>query len=286
MRWIFTTITVWLLFVLSLSTWWMIFGVTTLDQLANGQIGEGSKILRQQKMLFYEGSFLAIMQVLGGLGLFYFAFRMYQEKAATEKFFAAFAHDLKTSLFRLQLHVESLDGASPGADQGLLLAKTRHLQLNIENGLNSVVGGRKGLFMEVVDLCDFVADLHAQWPEMEIQLKGEQNLYCDKGALRSIFENLMHNSYAHGAASVIVVKVQKSSKENLELSYSDNGKVFDRSVDSLGQKPVNSEKGSGFGLYLVRFWVEKMKGKVSFAKSASGQLQVTIQLPVQRTEAS
>lgn len=277
MKWIFSVITLWLIFVLSLSTWWMIFGLQTLDLLASGQVEEGAKILRQQKMLFYEGSVLAIFQVLGAVGLFYFAFRMYQEKAATEKFFASFAHDIKTSLFRLQLHAEGMDVAQ-ASEKNALLSKARHLQLNLENGLNSVLGGRKNLFFEKISMSELVEQLHIHWPELQIELQGESVLWGDRKALTSIFENLVHNSYFHGKAEKVTLSLESKSGMT-HVEYSDTGSPFQGDLKTLGAQPAQSEKGSGFGLYLVRFWVKKMKGKIQFSTKSTGQLVTSIQLP-------
>ena len=159
MKWIFTSITVWLVFVLSLSAWWMIFGIQTLSQIATLDVEAGSTILRQQKMLFYEGSVLALMQILGAVFLFYFSYRMYKEKSAAENFFASFTHDLKTSLFRLQLQIEGMEATHPSPGTAKALAKARRLQLNLENGLDSVLGQKKSLFIEKIQLADFVAEL-------------------------------------------------------------------------------------------------------------------------------
>ena len=106
MKWVFSLITAWLVFVLALSGWWLVFGLKTLSLV--GEAHEGYELAKHQKMLFYEGSFLMLLLLFGGLGLFYFSYRMYREKSSKDKFFATFTHDLNTSLFLLHFHFENI----------------------------------------------------------------------------------------------------------------------------------------------------------------------------------
>ncbi|MEM7647330.1 MAG: hypothetical protein AAF203_10505, partial [Pseudomonadota bacterium] len=106
MRIIFGVIFFWLTFVVSLAGWWLYYGVTTLSQVMN--LSDQPQLVRHQRMLFAEGCVLLIFLLVGGIALFYFSYRMYKEKSAKEIFFASFTHDLKTTLFRMQLEVEKL----------------------------------------------------------------------------------------------------------------------------------------------------------------------------------
>lgn len=279
MRLIFIGISIWLVFVLSLSTWWMIYGLRTLESLASGAVNLSyDMMLRQQKMLFYEGSVLALMQVLGAIFLFYFSYRMYKEKSAAENFFGSFTHDLKTSLFRVQLGVDQLCQAGVPNSQKLL-RQTRDLQLHLENGLDSILGHRQSLVPETIELSDFVSELHGSWPGVGFQLKGKGSLFCDRSALKSIFENLIHNSWFHGKASEVFINVDPiacgHSKGWVQLTLTDNGSVNDPDwdwsrLDELGGEPRRSAKGSGYGLYLVCFWVKKMGGVIEFSQNERG----------------
>ncbi len=267
---------VWLVFVMSLTGWWLYFGITTLSNAAGA--GIPSQLARHQRMLFTEGCVLLVSLLIGGLALFYFSYQMYREKAAKEMFFASFTHDLKTALFRLQLEVEKLSKKSDSPEVNNILGHTRKMQLDLENSLDSTIGRGKKLFIEKIDMQNFLLDLHAQWPEFSINLKGESQLTVDKKALHSIFKNLLHNSFVHGQADEVSVELQKKGS-NFLIHYSDNGKIFEGDYKKLGQTPHFSSQGSGFGLYIVRQWVKKLGGEVDFNLNPKKSLQVEIELP-------
>jgi signal transduction histidine kinase len=275
-KWIFGVIFAWLVFVLSLAGWWLYFGVTTLSEAAS--VGMPVELARHQRMLFTEGSVLLFSLLIGGIGLFYFAYRMYKEKSAKEIFFASFTHDLKTALFRLQLDVEKLSQKTKEQEIQNILGHTRKMQLDLENSLDSTVGDEKKLFIETVNLKNFLVELHAQWPEFHIKMTGEDELPVDRKALHSIFKNLLHNSFIHGEADEVSVDLKKQG-HRYHLHYHDNGKAFRGNQSTLGHSPHYSHEGSGFGLFIVRQWVSKMGGQVRFSKNNKQALEVVIELP-------
>ena len=272
MRWVFVSIFIWLTFVMSLAGWWLYFGVTTLARAATVDIP--SQLARHQKMLFTEGAVLLFALLSGGIALFYFSFRMYREKIAKEIFFASFTHDMKTALFRLQLQLEQ---EPDGLNKDKLLGQTRQMQLQLENGLDSSVGQNKKLYIESLDFKNFVSDLHAQWPELSFQLKGDANVRADKKALHSVFKNLLHNSFLHGQADQVAIQLS-GQKGKSQIHYSDNGKTFEGQLTELGASPSH-DGSSGFGLYILKQWIQRMGGHVQFLRGPSGALEVSIQLP-------
>ena len=276
MKWIFGVIFVWLIFVMSLAGWWLYFGITTLSNAAS--IGVPSELARHQRMLFTEGTVLLVSLLVGGLALFYFAYRMYKEKSMKEIFFASFTHDLKTSLFRLQLEVEQLSKNGASLDVAPVLGHTRKMQLDLENSLDSAIGDSKKLFFEEVNMKNFIQELHTQWPEFHIRLTGEDLLVVDKKALHSICKNLMHNSFVHGRADEVSLDLKKN-RGRMTIHYSDNGQRFIGDESQLGISSRYSIDGSGFGLYIVRQWISKMSGKIQFVKSSTGSLEIMIDLP-------
>ncbi len=273
MKWVFGIILSWLVFVMSLAGWWLYFGITTLSKAAS--YGIPSELARHQRMLFTEGMVLLVSLLVGGVALFYFTYSTYREKSAKEMFFASFTHDLKTSLFRLQLEVEKLGDSTETQN---ILNHTRKMQINLENSLDSTVGHDKKLYIETVNLKTFLIDLHAQWPEFHIKVSGEEHLCVDKKALHSIFKNLLHNSVVHGGADEVTVEMQRKGKAT-RLVYQDNGKAFAGDPSDLGKQPGFSTEGSGFGLYIVRQWVRRLGGKIYLSSGTNHSLQVEIELP-------
>ncbi len=269
MKWIFTTIFFWLVFVLSLAGWWLYFGVTTLSR--NTELG--SQLARHQRMLFMEGTVLMTFLLVGGLALFYLAYRMYKEKSAKEMFFASFTHDMKTSLFRLQLELEKLSKQHKALSVDNLFNQTRKMQLDLENSLDSTVGSGKSLFVETIDFNEFLSELHTQWPEFRIKVSGEKNIKADRKALYSIFKNLLHNSFLHGEADEVTIHLE-SSDNSLKITYSDNGKPYQGDLKDLGQQMRFSPDGTGYGLFIVKQWAKQLGWQLNFQLASSQSLQV------------
>lgn len=276
MRWVFLLIAFWLIFVLSLAGWWLYFGISTIQKIP--VLIEGSDFARHQQMLFLEGIVLFAFLLLGGLSLFYLSYRLYKEKTAKERFFASFTHDLKTALFRLQLQVEKI-GHDLGDDSiDPILVETRKMHLDLENGLDSTLGRKKEIYLEEIDLKNFLYELHTQWPEFHFKISGDNALVkADAKALQSVFKNLLHNSLLHGESDEINVNIS-ANNGSVKLDYSDNGKAFVGELSELGSKPLNSAKGTGFGLYIVHYWIERMSGELVFYQTGSGSLGAKISL--------
>lgn len=277
MKWIFGVIFFWLTFVVSLTTWWLYFGITTLSKAAETS-GIPSQLARHQRMLFMEGSVLVVFLFSGGLALFYFAYRMYKEKSAKEMFFASFAHDLKTALFRMQLEIEKLGKTQGETEVDPLMGHARKMHLDLENALDSTIGHNKKMFIEEISLKNFLLDLHTQWPEFHIKFSGEDKIRADRKALHSIFKNLLHNSFVHGEANEVSVELTKKSGRH-QLLYRDNGQAFDGDINQLGKATHYTSGGSGFGLFIVKQWVLRLGGKIQFNLSPNKAIEIAIELP-------
>ena len=274
MKWIFSTIFFWLVFVLSLAGWWLYFGITTLSRTTE----LGSQLARHQRMLFMEGTVLMALLLIGGLSLFYLAYRMYKEKSAKEMFFASFTHDMKTSLFRLQLELEKLSKQPQAPAVDNLFNQTRTMQLDLENSLDSTVGAGKPLFIETIEFNEFLSELHTQWPEFRIKVSGEKRLSADRKALYSIFKNLLHNSFLHGEADEVIIHIELSDN-SLKITYSDNGQPFQGDLKELGQQMRFSAEGTGYGLFIVQQWAKQLRWQLDFQLSPSESLQVVFMVP-------
>lgn len=237
-----------------------------------------TELVRHQRMIFFEGIVLMAFLLGGGIALFYFSYRTYKEKSAKEKFFASFAHDLKTAMFRLQLQIEKL-GKSLGEDKvEPVLVQTRKLHLHLENSLDYALGDEKNLYIEKIEIQDFFGDLHHQWPELRFKVKGKGLALADRKALNSIFKNLLHNSFVHGHAKEVALELSVKGRM-LNILYKDDGQVFEGNLARLSSNVASSYQGSGFGLFLVRYWLDRLHGELDFTQSEEGRLHVNMQLP-------
>src|SRR5688572_12617323 len=142
----------WLIFTVSLASWWLSVGLTIADRY---------------EMFLWEGGVFIIVLIAGGIAIVSAIRREQRRREAVETFFMSFTHDLKTSLARVQLQAEGLredwpDAAAQGA-LDRLLGDTMRLQIQLENSL-FVAQPDGRLLRERVDVAAALERLAVDWP--------------------------------------------------------------------------------------------------------------------------
>lgn len=280
---------IWLLFTVSLTAWWLIFGLQQVDHLKDLLLTAGvdvvdEKVFRQHTMLMWEGGILLFSLLVGGISLFYLVFKTQRQSRKLKEFFATFSHDLRTSLASLRLQAESLQEDFPELSSSPLFERmindANRLQVQLENSLFLAYVRRQNLYLEELELEKIVKRCQEDWPHIEITLSGQAAVQADARALESVLKNLVHNAHTHGEAEKVFLSVEESASGVL-LRITDNGKGFAGKVEDLGTLFLrhSQSSGSGVGLYLVRNLVEKMNGKISFCTQKSRALDIEISLP-------
>jgi signal transduction histidine kinase len=279
----------WLVFTVSLATWWLVFAMEQLDQLRVLQPDISEVFVRKHRMLMWEGVSLIFLLASGGVALIYFIYRENRRYREVKEFFAAFTHDLKTSLASLRLQAESLQedvATSENVSQNRLLQRllkdSVRLELQLENSLFLANVEANQMFIEALSISRLTESLRHQWPEIEIQLQGEASVLADQRALESIFKNLIQNAIVHGQANRLSIQVGKSpgAPSEVQIQFQDDGAGFSGDASRLGHMFVrqNSRSGSAMGLYLARELVRKMNGHIEFLTQARGGFSAVIQL--------
>jgi signal transduction histidine kinase len=266
---------IWLVFTLTLSGWWLIFGLKQIDLISHLQNAEGSLILRQHRMLVLEGSVLLGLLLGGGVALAYYIIVETRRASQIQRFFAAFTHDLKTSLASLRLQGEALsEDLKDSEHRGLLrrLIKDQvRLELQLENSLFISNTENSKLYLEKISLAEALSSLAQTWGEMKISTEGNAQVEVDTRAFESVFKNLFQNSFIHGRATQIQISITALEAERVKISVRDNGRGFQGEIKKLGQVFYrhNSTSGSGIGLYLTSLLVRQMGGEVKFIAQPS-----------------
>ncbi|MGE3973307.1 MAG: sensor histidine kinase [Bdellovibrionales bacterium] len=278
---------IWLLFSLSLATWWVWFVTGELQQLQLLQTNLSEELARKHRMLMWEGGSLILLLAVGGASLIYFIYRENKRYREVKEFFAAFTHDLKTSLASLRLQAESLqedvkefqDSSQKRLLERLLKDSVR-LELQLENSLFLANVESNQLFLEEISLSRLVEGLRLQWPEIQIVLEGDARVMADQRALESVFKNMIQNAIIHGQAKNLRIRAKQNSNNNVSVVFEDDGKGFQGDIKKLGQMFVrhNSRSGSGVGLYLARELTQKMKGSIDFASTSQKGFGATVHL--------
>lgn len=271
----FWWIPAWLVFVVSLSIWWMIFSLRKVHQLA--QYVEDEKLINEQHMLLAEGGVLVGSLLVGGLALIYYALRERRHLEEVKLFFSTFNHDVKTSLARLALQGERLTAGNDPKFKNFHKSLL-DLERQLENSLHISQSENRELCYEKINLSHLLSRLHNMWSDIKFNLKGPNEIISDQTAIESILKNLISNSVTHGKADEILIQISKQDGR-VHLIYSDNGKAeIAANLLEMGQKLQPSQKGTGLGLYLVNQWVKRLKGELQFSKQEAG-LQLDITFP-------
>ncbi len=262
----------WLIFTISLASWWLSVGLT---------------LTNRHTMFLWEGaSFIAVL-VCGGVAILIAIHREDRRRQALEMFFMSFTHDLKTSLASVQLQAEGLreDQADPAMRVPLdrLLQDTVRLQIQLENSL-FVAQPDGRLLKERLDVAQAVARQREDWPTLTIDITGQGTVVADARAFDVILRNVLQNAVLHGSATRVAIDVAPASGGMVRLRIEDNGTgVSPEDLLHLGEPFVrpSATSGTGVGLFVSRRLITRMGGAVRFGVTGGhlSGLTVTLDLP-------
>ncbi|HEX6177057.1 MAG TPA: HAMP domain-containing sensor histidine kinase [Thermoanaerobaculia bacterium] len=262
----------WWIFTLALASWWFIFG---LRQAGTPTV---------HRMLVSEGSVLMASLLVGGAALLYGIRREQLRHNAIEEFFAAFTHDLRTSLTSMRLQVESLDEdlQERGENNPLLqrlLSDSVRLQLQLDNSLFYANRKRGKLFIEQVSLRNTIDAIAREFSGLTVSMNGDMTVLADVRALEVVIRNLFQNALIHGGANAVDVCVDQSGAARVAVRIEDNGSGAEVDVRELGRLFFRPTKrsGTGVGLYISRRLAKRMHGLLTLSRGARG-LVATLEL--------
>jgi signal transduction histidine kinase len=272
----------WLVFTISLASWWLIFG---LRQTATLQRIEGpTSQTTVRLMLTLEGATLLASLLIGGSALLYGIHRERTRHDAVEDFFAAFSHDLRTSLASLRLQVESLqeDFVERDEDSPLLqrlLGDAVRIQLQLDNSLFYANRQKGRLFIERVSLRDTVRSIASDFQDLRVTLEQDAPVLADARALEVILRNLFQNALIHGRANAIDIILRDAGDARISMQIEDNGCGPESDAAELGRlfsRPTR-RSGTGVGLYISRRLLQRMNGLLTLSRGLHG-LVATLEL--------
>jgi signal transduction histidine kinase len=271
----YTIAIVWLVFMVSLASWWLRLGLTSPAW---------------HRMYLWEGGTFLTLLIAGGIAILYGIRREHRRRRALETFFMSFTHDLKTALASIQLQAEGIredwpDGA-PAAPLDRLLHDTLRLQIQLENSLYvAQPDGR--LLRESIDVGAAIARLAQEWPSLALRITGSAQILADARAIDTIFRNLLQNAALHGHATEVAIRIESPSSGLVRVVMTDNGSgVSAERFVHLGQPfaRLSETSGSGVGLFVCRQIVKRLGGALSFIApdGSTRGLTVSIELPGER----
>lgn len=226
--------------------------------------------------------------------------------ALQERFIADAAHQLKTPLAGLRVHVERAEAdpskdtvadslqhisrltqrASRTSSQLLALTRAQSPELNDSSplcllDLAHLVPELVGL--RVHDAIDAGVDLGYEGP-----VQGHVWIDGDRHSLQELLDNLIDNSLRYGGRDSLVTVSLTEQAGRACLAVEDNGPgVPPAFLERLGERffrvPGITEEGTGLGLAIVQRIAERHHARVRYLSGSGGGLRVEVVFPPART---
>lgn len=215
------------------------------------------------------------------------------EKARTDMI-AGISHDLRTPLTAIRGMLKALlDGVASTPERQERFLETAYRRtgdmdvlLNQLFYLSKLETGNMPLDFTVIEISDFIKSyvrgkrelLENEQIEIEADTKEVTGwASVDPEQLQRIFDNLLENSRKYSGVSSLKIMITLTKKEReFDICFSDNGKgvaeekmpfIFDEFY--RGDESRNKKEGNGLGLYIVKYLIELMGGRVR-AENAGG----------------
>ena len=236
--------------------------------------------------------------------------RARDEKARTNMI-TGISHDLRTPLTSIQGYIKGvLDGVAdtpPKKEAYLRTAWEAAGEMNVLLqklfDFSRMESGQLPFHMVQADLAEFAAAYAARREasldpgQVVLRLRREQELMpeirMDVDQIRRVFDNLLENSLKYAGVQPVEIEIAiRAEKEpnpaKVILTWKDNGqgvppeklsRIFDRFYRCDESR---SEKGSGVGLYVVKYIVERHGGQIE-ARNEGG-LKLILTFPAAGSE--
>ena len=218
---------------------------------------------------------------------------------------AGISHDLRTPLTSVQGYIKGvLDGVADTPEKEYLYLKTAYESTEEMNVLlqklfdfSRMESGQMPFHMVPAELGEFTAACMAQKEavmdskQVQITMKQEPEwipeVMLDVDQVRRIFDNLLENSLKYAMVRPVKIQIRVSEiKDFVLLEWKDNGKgVPEEKLDRIFERfyrcdESRNEKGSGIGLSVVKYIMERHNGKAA-AENDQG-LKIQLYFPKER----
>lgn len=227
--------------------------------------------------------------------------RMRNMLGLQERFIADAAHQLRTPLAGIQLHVERFEVSTDPTQRAEALghvhrlaaraARTSAQLLALTRTQAPDLPDQDG--MEVIDLSTVVPEAVAMRVHQALSLGVDLGYEGIDGAcwirgdalqVQEIIDNLVDNAYHYAGRGCTVTVSLCRDVDEFVLAVDDDGPgVADAFLTLLGERffrvPGGDEDGTGLGLSIVESIAERHAAQVAFLHAASGGLRVEVRFP-------
>ncbi len=213
------------------------------------------------------------------------------------------AHELRTPISIILSYSEGVqDGVIPPDEKTFQIVhdEANRLDRLIEdlNTLSQAESGELAMYMDSVDVCSILKDLHlekiqnVQQKNLEIHLDVQENcpkVVVDTDRILQVIRNLITNAARYSEPEgVIMVSVKPTKDRFLQISVSDDGpgvpedalKMIFQRCFRLDASRQRDTEGSGLGLPIARSIVERHNGEIWAENEPEGGLKISFIIPI------
>jgi signal transduction histidine kinase len=224
--------------------------------------------------------------------------------AARDDFLSLAAHELKTPLSALKLHLQgshrawaSRARAPTIEDLDTALRHTVRIELLIHDllALAEIRAGRLAIERRRTDLSALVRDtaraaqrlLDGSRNAVELSVPDGIACDCDADRVSRVLANLLANASEHAPGTLVSVRLERSGAANV-LEVEDGGPGIPEGEERLVFEPYRKGgatrrvRGLGLGLFLAKQVVEAHGGTIAIGAGARGGTRCRIALPIER----
>lgn len=209
---------------------------------------------------------------------------------------ATLSHDIKTPISSIRAYAEGLEAGLCTTEE----KRERYLS-TIMRKCDEVSKLTNDLFLhslseidrlkindEKMDVCSFVADCLDEMSEGKNDINCNDincsaTIMADKNRIAQVIENIINNARKY--AKTVVDVWCTYDENNISIHFRDYGKgIPDEDMPFIFDKfyrgrNCSNEQGSGLGLYIIKYLVEKMQGTVLLHNHKDG-LEITVSFPI------
>jgi signal transduction histidine kinase len=231
-------------------------------------------------MIFGEGFVFLIILVVGG----YYTYQSFKKEVELSQqksnFLLSTTHELKTPLASLKLFLQTIQKRTLDAQKMTDLSNNAihevdRLHVIVDNMLtaNQIENNNFKLDFKRISFSNYLKELLLKYEllyENRIISNIQNDIYgiADEQALTSIFSNLIDNAIKYSSDKVNVSLSQQNnfivfsvSDQGIGISNKEKKKIFTMFYRTENEN-TRSFKGTGLGLYIVKYLVEKQKGMI------------------------
>lgn len=253
-------------------------------------LGEGGVFLG----LLMWGSFVTLRSIRKEVGL------ARQQK----NFLLSITHEFKSPLASIKLYLQTLQRHDLDADREAAFIQgaindTERLNNLVENALLANLIDHNGYSFnkEELNLSAFIRLLLQKLPganqrnRIDGQIEDGISIFADRNAISVLFSNLLENAIKYSPADSTIRITLVKDRGQARLQFIDEGigvpaaekKNIFRKFYRIGKEETRKTKGTGLGLYIVKYIIDEHGGDITVADNTPKGSIFDVHLPISKT---